>query len=411
MRFHRARRSKPRCYRDGAAIWRREHAEEIDRRYPKILRRVGGYNLDEFADPSKPVNLAKIMVGSEGTLGVVLEAKVKLVPLPKAKAVMVITFADLLESLAAAPVILAHQPSAVEVMDKAILDHTRQNQGLDDIRNEFIDGRSGRDAVRRILRGSRGRSAAAPAGAGRGSARARVRLALSRRDRSGAAGPHLEPARSRAGAFHGDEGRREIDLVRRGHGGRAGEAERVHRAISGIAADAWNHGRHVRARFGRMPARAAGGQPEDRRRRAQVRGHRAGGGGSGAGIRRRAFGRARRRPGAQPVHAADVRRRALRGLPRDQAHLRSARDFQPGQDRGRAADHRQSALRRRVSDAAIPPTCFDSRITAGWAARWKCAAAWARAARSWPAPCARRTWRRARRRTPRAGAQMFCGSP
>jgi FAD/FMN-containing dehydrogenase/Fe-S oxidoreductase len=116
------------------------HAGEIERRYPKILRRVGGYNLDEFTDASKPVNLSKIMVGSEGTLGVILEAKLKLVPLPKAKAVMVITFADLLESLAAAPVILLHKPSAIEVMDKAILDHTRQNQGLDNIRKEFIAG-------------------------------------------------------------------------------------------------------------------------------------------------------------------------------------------------------------------------------------------------------------------------------
>src|SRR5690349_18399789 len=105
----------------------REHAAEIDRRYPKILRRVMGYNLDEFLDPSKPVNLARIMVGSEGTLGVVLEAKLRLVPLPKAKAVMVISFADLLEALAAAPVILRHSPSAVEVMDKSILDNTRQN--------------------------------------------------------------------------------------------------------------------------------------------------------------------------------------------------------------------------------------------------------------------------------------------
>jgi len=116
------------------------HADEIDRRYPKILRRVGGYNLDEFVDQSRPVNLAKIMVGSEGTLGVVLEAKLKLVPLPKAKAVMVIMFADLLESLAAAPVILRHGPSAVEVMDKSILDHTRQNQALERIRAAFIQG-------------------------------------------------------------------------------------------------------------------------------------------------------------------------------------------------------------------------------------------------------------------------------
>ena len=120
-----------------------EHAAEIDRRYPKVLRRVGGYNLDEFTDPAKPVNMAKIMVGSEGTLGVVLEAKLRLVPLPKAKAVMVIMFADLLESLAATPVILVHKPSAVEVMDKAILDNTRQNAALDGIRNQFIVGDPG----------------------------------------------------------------------------------------------------------------------------------------------------------------------------------------------------------------------------------------------------------------------------
>jgi FAD/FMN-containing dehydrogenase/Fe-S oxidoreductase len=130
------------CYRTVMRL-ATEHAAEIDRRYPKILRRVGGYNLDEFTDPAKPVNLAKIMVGSEGTLAVVLEAKLRLVPLPKAKAVMVIPFADLLESLAATPVILLHKPSAVEVMDKAILDNTRQNAALDRIRNTFIAGDPG----------------------------------------------------------------------------------------------------------------------------------------------------------------------------------------------------------------------------------------------------------------------------
>jgi FAD/FMN-containing dehydrogenase/Fe-S oxidoreductase len=130
------------CYRTVMRL-ASEHAAEIDRRYPKILRRVGGYNLDEFVDSAKPVNLAKIMVGSEGTLGVVLEAKLRLVPLPKAKAVMVIPFADLLESLAATPVILLHKPSAVEVMDKAILDNTRQNASLDLIRKTFIAGDPG----------------------------------------------------------------------------------------------------------------------------------------------------------------------------------------------------------------------------------------------------------------------------
>ena len=130
------------CYRTVLRL-ASELAGEIDRRYPKILRRVGGYNLDEFVSASKPVNLAKIMVGSEGTLGVVLEAKLRLVPLPKAKAVMVIGFADLLESLSAAPVILQHKPSAIEVMDKSILDNTRQNAALDKIRASVIDGDPG----------------------------------------------------------------------------------------------------------------------------------------------------------------------------------------------------------------------------------------------------------------------------
>ncbi|MDX1983787.1 MAG: FAD-linked oxidase C-terminal domain-containing protein [Bryobacteraceae bacterium] len=117
-----------------------QHAAEIEQRYPKVLRRVGGYNLDEFTDPAKPVNLSKMMVGSEGTLGVVLEAKLRLVPLPKAKAVMVIEFADLLESLAATPVILAHKPSAVEVMDRAILSKTSQNIALERLKRTFIKG-------------------------------------------------------------------------------------------------------------------------------------------------------------------------------------------------------------------------------------------------------------------------------
>lgn len=130
------------CYRTVLRL-ASQHAGEIARRYPKVLRRVGGYNLDEFTDPRKPVNLTKMMVGSEGTLGVVLEAKLRLVPLPKAKAVMVIEFAHLLEALSATPLILRHSPSAVEVMDKAILDNTRQNAALDRIRKSFIEGDPG----------------------------------------------------------------------------------------------------------------------------------------------------------------------------------------------------------------------------------------------------------------------------
>jgi Fe-S oxidoreductase len=72
-----------------------------------------------------------------------LSAKLNLVPLPNAKAVLAIQFADLLESLAAAPVILRHGPSAVEVMDKSILDHTRKSAALEALRQSFIEGDPG----------------------------------------------------------------------------------------------------------------------------------------------------------------------------------------------------------------------------------------------------------------------------
>ena len=62
------------CYRTVRRL-AAEAPKRCDRRFPKVLRRVGGYNLDEFVDPARPFNMAKLMVGSEGTLGVVLEAK------------------------------------------------------------------------------------------------------------------------------------------------------------------------------------------------------------------------------------------------------------------------------------------------------------------------------------------------
>ncbi|MEO8678966.1 MAG: FAD-linked oxidase C-terminal domain-containing protein [Vicinamibacterales bacterium] len=117
----------------------RTHAAEIERRYPKILRRVGGYNLNEFVDPSKPIDLTRILVGSEGTLGFFVEATIGLVPLPRAKAVLTVEFDALLDALAATPLVLKHGPSAVEVMDDFILSHARQNAALEAQRRSMVE--------------------------------------------------------------------------------------------------------------------------------------------------------------------------------------------------------------------------------------------------------------------------------
>jgi Fe-S oxidoreductase/FAD/FMN-containing dehydrogenase len=125
------------CYREVRRI-ARECAGEIEQRYPKVVRRVGGYNLDEFFDDAKPFNLAKIVVGSEGTLAMITAAKVNLVPLPKEKAVLAIEFEQLLDALAATPIILKHKPSAIEIMDGFILNHARENPAMDRMRRAIL---------------------------------------------------------------------------------------------------------------------------------------------------------------------------------------------------------------------------------------------------------------------------------
>jgi FAD/FMN-containing dehydrogenase/Fe-S oxidoreductase len=115
-----------------------QHATEIERRFPKVLRRVGGYNLDAFVDPSRPVDLTRIIVGSEGTLGFIVDARINLVPLPAQKSVITIEFDQLLDALGATPLILKHRPSAVEVMDDFILSHAKSHPRLDTQRRAML---------------------------------------------------------------------------------------------------------------------------------------------------------------------------------------------------------------------------------------------------------------------------------
>ena len=130
------------------AIYRRvrdlalENADEIRRRFPKVLRRVGGYNLDRFLPSGEPFDLSKLIVGSEGTLGLVLEAKLRLLEPPAAKVLAVVQFDRLRDAMVATPVILRHEPSAVELMDRNLLGMTRGKTEFEPLR-DFIVGDPG----------------------------------------------------------------------------------------------------------------------------------------------------------------------------------------------------------------------------------------------------------------------------
>jgi FAD/FMN-containing dehydrogenase/Fe-S oxidoreductase len=112
-------------YREVARI-RETYADEITARYPAHWRRVAGYNLNELTAP-RPLNMARLIVGSEGTLVTVLEAKVRLVRRPKKTALDVIHYRDIQEALESSQSILETGPYAVELTDKMILDLARGN--------------------------------------------------------------------------------------------------------------------------------------------------------------------------------------------------------------------------------------------------------------------------------------------
>ena len=101
----------------------RDNEELIRRGFPKVMRRVSGYNIDEFVNGA-PFDLSKIVVGSEGTLCAVVEARLNLVELPAHKGLMAVHFHDLVESVEANLTVLETDAVASELIDKILLDQT-----------------------------------------------------------------------------------------------------------------------------------------------------------------------------------------------------------------------------------------------------------------------------------------------
>jgi FAD/FMN-containing dehydrogenase/Fe-S oxidoreductase len=100
------------------------NAEEIALRIPKLLRKVGGYNLETLGQPRQ--NLAKLMVGSEGTLGFFTRIKLKLHRIPKHKVGAICHFDRFHDAMAVTRFIVELGPSAVELVDRTMLDLARQ---------------------------------------------------------------------------------------------------------------------------------------------------------------------------------------------------------------------------------------------------------------------------------------------
>ncbi|MCW2535080.1 MAG: hypothetical protein JWQ26_779 [Modestobacter sp.] len=101
------------------------HSEAIATGFPSFWRRAGGYRLDRLGDGA-PFDLAKFLVGSEGTLAIVTAARVGLVPKPSRQVFAVGHFTTVQAAINATEDALSVDPAQVELLDRTILDLSRQ---------------------------------------------------------------------------------------------------------------------------------------------------------------------------------------------------------------------------------------------------------------------------------------------
>jgi FAD/FMN-containing dehydrogenase/Fe-S oxidoreductase len=107
-------------FRDMLDLGARE-AQEIADKFPKVQRRVGGYNLDALVPRNAPNNMAHLLVGSEGTLAFTTKVELKLWPIIRNKALGICHFGSFYEAMDAAQHLVKLRPIAVELVDRTMI--------------------------------------------------------------------------------------------------------------------------------------------------------------------------------------------------------------------------------------------------------------------------------------------------
>ncbi len=109
------------------------YSDQVRAKFPNIPRRVSGYNLDELLEENN-FNVARALVGSEGTCAVILSATLNLVKSPQFRTLVGVGFPDIFIAADNVPLILTHKPIGLEGVDNLLLDSLRRkHKALDDI--------------------------------------------------------------------------------------------------------------------------------------------------------------------------------------------------------------------------------------------------------------------------------------
>ena len=348
--------------KDLLAIGARE-ASEIAARFPKVQRRVGGYNLDALTPGRNNINLAHVLVGSEGTLAFSTRIELALSPLLPRRAVGAVHFGSFYEAMNAAQHIVRLNPIAVELMDRTMVELARAIDIFRPTLEKFVRG-----APEAILLVEFGDDDQEDNLHNLAQLKELIGDLGFGWDRQGAQwggvvevlSPELQTAiadvRTVRPQHHDvDEGGGKAGFLRRGLRGAARAPRRIHARADRAVREA-RHPRHlVRACRRRLSARAAGPQSASGKRRPRHARDRRAGLRHGALLQGLAFRRARRRAGALGIQRDDVRPAAgacLRtgeGPLRPEGRLQSRQGGAPAQVRRPHAVSLRAWLSRRAA--------------------------------------------------------------
>src|SRR5437764_3959341 len=104
---------------------RDKYADLVRERYPKIPRRVSGYNLNELL-PENNFNVARALVGTEGTCVMVLESKLRLVYSPPSRTLVVLGYPDVYDAADNVPEVLEFAPIGLEGIDDRLVGYMKK---------------------------------------------------------------------------------------------------------------------------------------------------------------------------------------------------------------------------------------------------------------------------------------------
>ncbi len=270
-------------FRDMLALGERE-AAEIAERFPKVQRRVGGYNLDALVPGARSTNMAHLLVGSEGTLAFTTQVELKLWPVIRNRVLGVCHFGSFYEAMDATQHLVTLKPIAVELVDRTMIALGRDIAMFRPTIEAAVRGdpdalllvefaEEDQDENLRRLK----QLGAMMADLGFGWNQPKKRWGgVVEVDGRRAAGEHRRFPRRRPQRDDVDEAGGQTRLLHRGLRGAAKTPRRLHRAPQPHLREARHARHHVCACLRRLLACAAGAQPETGQGRGGDAGHRRG---------------------------------------------------------------------------------------------------------------------------------------